>query len=345
LVAILLPSVLAGCRDLKIGSDTWGYVERCYSLAKSCGSFVLFRDILYIEDFEPLFLLFTYIVAAYTNNVAWFLFFIQLIIILLVYLSAFELKRHIPICFSVLIYFFFFYGFSLNGTRQAMAQAFCLLSFSFLLNHKFLKSILVFLPALGFHITAFIYLSVYPIFFFATSEYFVHRRRIIEVIFVLIACTIVIYLDKIIHLSISLGILGDKFIKYATSDVWGSSFPLADFTHYFTFFVLLFFIQGKERDKIDYYHYFKYILLSCVILSFSGYISILTIRGAYYFSFLSILIIPMLLFYRQKIRKPFKYIFPFILCFFLFFWFMTVVIENFNETYPYTSKILGISNY
>jgi hypothetical protein len=225
-----------------------------------------------------------------------------------------------------------------------MAQAFCLLSFSFLLNRNFFKSLLVFLPALGFHSTAFIYLSVYPILYFTTSEYFLRRRQIIEVIFVLVASTIVIYLDNIINLFISSEILGDKFLTYTTSDRWGSGFPMADFTHYFTFFALLFFIPGRERDRIDCYYCFKYILLSCVILSFSGFISVLTIRGVYYFSFLSILILPILLFNHHKIKNSFKKLLPLILCFFLFFWFMTVVVRDLHGIYPYTSKILGITD-
>jgi hypothetical protein len=342
LIAILIPSILAGCRNLEIGVDVLVYVKDLYDLAHSCTSFALFQQSL-VDPVEHLYLLFTYIVASYTNNVAWLLFFIQFLIISLVYISAFKFKQHIPIWFCMLIYFFLFYGTSLNATRQTMAQAFCLLSFSFLLNRKFLKSFLVFLPALGFHVTALIYLLQYPLFFFTISSYSISKKRMIEIALIFIASIIVIYLDTIINLLVSYRILGDKFIKYTTDDRWGSSFPIALFTYSLVFLMLFLCSPKQERTEIAYYYYFRYILLSCVIFSFSGYISTLAVRGVYYFSFLFILILPMLLFDCRKIRKPFKKMFPLILCFFLFYWFMTIMVANLSGTYPYTSKILGIN--
>jgi hypothetical protein len=235
-----------------------------------------------------------------------------------------------------------FYGMSLNMTRQTMAQAFCILSFSYLLNRKFLKSFIIFLPALGFHITAFIYLAVYPIFYFINKARSVRTIRIYETIGGLTVIIVLFFLNNFIGFFVSSGLLGDKFLSYTSDDRWGSSIPVAFLTYCIVFFILFRYATKKERHKINYYFFFECISLICIILCFSGIVSTYAVRGMVYFSFLYIVILPILLFNFQKIRILYKRIFPFILCFLLFYWYMTIIVENLSETYPYTSKILRI---
>jgi hypothetical protein len=343
LVALLFPCVLAGCRDISIGSDTGGYVEICFSTALSCSTFQQFQAMLFAE-FEPLYNLLTYTVASLTPDIAWLLFTIQFIIILLIWLSANKLRNHAPVWFFMFLYFLIFYGISLNMTRQMLAMAFCLYSFAFLTERKFLKSILAFLPALGFHSTAFIYLILYLAFyFFVYKAPSVRKVRLYEIIAILGGIILVAYLGNIIKGFISLGMLTDKFSAYATNDVWGASIPVSKLTLGLVCSAIFLCVPKREKHRIGNYYYYEFILWMIVIFCFSGLISTFAVRGGDYFSFLLIIILPMTLYDGRKIRNPYKKTFPFIIMFFLFYWYMTIVIANLSETYPYTSKILGIN--
>jgi hypothetical protein len=341
LVALLLPSIIAGCRDLSIGTDTSGYVERHFDAAQSSATYMLFLSE-YTDSrswLEPLYGLLTYVVASHTTNIAWFLFSIQFIIVSLVYLSASKLRNYAPVCFSMFIYFMFFFNESLNLARQYMAQSFCLLSFTFLLERKILKSFFVFLPALGFHITAFIYLAVYPIFYF-TNRNSVRIIRIYKILGLLASVIILTCLEYIIDFIVSNGMIGSKFYQYVSGD--DASFPVAIFTCSMVLFMILHYANRWEIDKIKYYFFFEYITLLCILLSPIGMINVTAIRCIDYFLFLSIVFLPMLLYNYQNIRISYKNIFPFIICFMLFYWYMTFGVANIARTIPYTSKMLGI---
>jgi hypothetical protein len=337
LIAILVPSIVAACRDLEIGRDTSNYVLAAFKTAQLSESLEIFLS---HSSLEPLYNCLTYTISLFTTNIAWLLFSIQFIIVLLVYLSVYKLRQYAPIWFFMFIYLFVFYNPSLNITRQTLAMAFCLYSFSFLIEHKLLKSFIVFLPAIGFHSTAFIYLSVYLIFYFVKKVKNTREIRLYQIFGIIISISIISYLSNIIDILISTGILSDKFYTYASDDRWGSSFPIKSFVYsVFIFFILN---RVSSKKQIKDYLLFRMLFLISIIFCFAGLVSTIAERGGWYFLFLSILIIPIVLYDHKKIRKPYIRIFPFILLFFLFYWYMAIVVMNLSDTYPYTSSILGI---
>jgi hypothetical protein len=142
LVALIFPSVFAGCRDLTIGTDVLGYIEPYFRKAQSSTTYFVFLE--KNPNIEPLYALLVYLIASCTDNVAWLLFFQEFIIIFFVYISAYKLKYYAPIYLSIIIYFLLFFHTGLNTVRQMLSLSFCIISFTFLLNHKFIKSILFF---------------------------------------------------------------------------------------------------------------------------------------------------------------------------------------------------------
>jgi hypothetical protein len=335
LLGCLLPSILAGCRDLTVGVDTLVYMEPTFNLALSCDSFVSLCEKSY---FKPLYLFLVYTISCCTNNVAWLLFFQQLIIMFLIYCSAYKLRHYIPICFSIFVYFFAFFHESLNTVRQTLAQSFCLLSFAYLLRNQLLKSFLLFLPALGFHTTAFIYLVVYPIFYF-TNERRVHILRICWVLGILTVIFIMFNIENVIDFFISLNLLENRFVVYIMDN--RRDFRQTIFIYCCLMFLILQYTCKKNKvDNVRSRVLFKSLLLICIALSPIGFfVSIYSIRCIFYFLFLSIVFLPMILYDTNRRYLSGKLLIV-VLFFLFFYWYQTIIIGG--MIYPYTSKILNI---
>jgi hypothetical protein len=104
LIALLLPSILVGCRDLTVGIDTLLYMVPYFQDARYCDTYSLFLE--RNPQLELLYGLLVYMIASCTDNVAYLLFFQQFIVISLVYISAYKLRENVPIWFPMAIYFF-----------------------------------------------------------------------------------------------------------------------------------------------------------------------------------------------------------------------------------------------
>ncbi|MDR3129889.1 MAG: EpsG family protein [Tannerellaceae bacterium] len=339
LVALLLPSILAGCRDLTVGGDTLGYMEPTFRIALSCDSFATLCD---RSRLEPLYLLLSYGIAQCTDDVAWFLFFQHLIIILIVYLSVYRWRNRVPTYFCMLIFFCLSYCWALNIVRQMLALSFCLLSFSYLLKYQMLRSLFVFLPALGFHATSFIYLIIYPIFYIVNNK----NTRIIrigEIVGLSVFFLIILNIENLLTLLISIDLLPEHFMIYSLSTgLEATDFPSGRFFYCLFMFALLWYIRRKNYNK-DMFILFECLILSCLALCFlSLFIGATVSRCVWYFLFLSIIFLPMMLYNKRKrcISYNLNYV---CVIFLLFYWFGSVVLNKFTAALPYTSELLDIN--
>jgi hypothetical protein len=340
LVALILPSVIAGCRDLTVGTDTLVYMEPLFRSGKSLYNYALFQD--ETSSIEPLYALLTYGVASCTDNVAWLLFFQQFIIISCIYLSARKLRGYIPICFCIFIYFLAFFQHTLNIVRQMLAMSFCLMSFVYLYKHQLLKSLFVFLIAWGFHKTAFIYLIIYPIFYLVNKQS-VRIVRISEIIGIVGAILIIFYMDDIIFFFTSQGILHHKFIRYvpsmsATDEI---TFPFSIIFYSSFLFVVLQYVRKKRGYNTKLYILIEFLLVMSMALSPIGLVADNTSkRCMFYFLFPSIIFLPMLLYSHTGVCQYPKMFLSVIMSFLLLWWCREMGIIE--EVFPYTSEILGI---
>jgi hypothetical protein len=341
LIALLLPSVLAGCRDLTVGFDTVYYMVPYFQIAQSCNTYASF--LAKLPDIEPLYGLLTYIVASCTDNVAWLLFFQQIIIIFIVYLSAYQIRKNIPIYFCMIVYFLSFYYHSLNIVRQMLAMSFCLLSFSFLLKYQYSKSFISFLPAIGFHSTSFIFLIVYPLFYLA------HKRKTQIIWQYIIFSMVIVFLcilniEEILYFVVSKNILPNKFLFYSpgvTSVHQSQGFPESLFSYCVLLLILLRYCHTKKY-RVDYFILVNCFSVAAMLFCISGvFINVMMLRWVYYFLFPFIIFLPMIL-YRNKRRIVSLPLLSFVILFLLSFWYTTLVLNDYSDVFPYTSKILGI---
>lgn len=150
---------LAGLRASTVGADTSVYL-RALDYYRSLDKFsVLGAPLVYPFDFEIGYFLFTKIAAflGLSNTVFLFLVAIAIYIPLFAYLYR---KSKMPYL-SILIYFAFFFAYSLGVFRQMIALSIVLISWRYVEARKPIKFLLCILAAVLFHTTALIVLPLY----------------------------------------------------------------------------------------------------------------------------------------------------------------------------------------
>ncbi|WP_139422927.1 EpsG family protein [Chryseobacterium mulctrae] len=337
IVAILIPSAFAGCRDLSIGTDTSFYVLEYFKEAKHAKNFFKYRED--VARAETGYAIFNYIVVKIFNNISWLLFFIQGFIMLFITLAILQLKKSRLLPWAFLIYFLLYFSNSLNMTRQTMAIAMCIYAFSNLLTGRIIKALIIVCLAASFHFTAYIFLTVFPVYFYTSR--FIKNFWLFQLV-VSIACILfVVLLDAVIVAFIGVGVLGEGFGTYKSGGIYGSNLPVSDLFLCFVFFILFVFFKKYSVLQEFQKNLFQTIFLISIILCFAAVQSTFAIRGMYYFSFLSIIIVPLLI--TSIENKKIEYILWIsVFCFFLLYWALTIPYANLGETYPYKSKILNL---
>lgn len=167
IVSFLMIVFFVGLRSVYSGSmDTLMY-SRMFDAATRTPNFINFlstREIS-LEDYwreEGSFYLLVWLISRFTDNVQIFLVVITAIMtgcvfkFISVHSENFMLSCIIYICLGSMT-------FSMNGMRQALAMSICLLAYGFAVNKKFVPFLLIVLFAMTFHISAFIFLLVYPL--------------------------------------------------------------------------------------------------------------------------------------------------------------------------------------
>jgi hypothetical protein len=118
------------------------------------------------------------------------------------------------------------------------------------------------------------------------------------------------------------------------------SFCVTDFTYNLIAIIMVQYSYTKNKCTVEQFLMFKYLLLLCMILSSLGWFTIgVTNRCLYYFSFLSIVFLPMVL-YNKRICTSYIF-FIVLMSFSLAFYLHTAIYRNYSY-FPYTSQILGI---
>jgi hypothetical protein len=221
-----------------------------------------------------------------------------------------------------------------------IALSLCLFSFTCLLNRRFLKSFILYLPAIGFHSTAFIYFIIYPI-FYLTNKHTVHTIRYCIALGIIIYGLIIPYTEDILIFLISWEIVPDSFVGYIIYTVQGQDFSSSDLIYYIIIFVSLQYARKKSYNT-EQFILFRCIILTCIMLTpLAVLISSAAKRCTLYFSFLSIVFFPMVLYRNKKVCL--SYTLLTIVIFFLFsFGYKTFIVDKVGNI-TYTSKILGIN--
>ncbi|WP_318766698.1 EpsG family protein [Lactiplantibacillus carotarum] len=160
-------SIIAGVRNLSIGTDIQHYVITNFSAALTYNN--LYQYLAFIHTIKTNYVgtvnhteigysILTYSVSRLSSNVHWLLFALQFATVLFIYVSLVRYSREhkISIVFGMFVYYMLFYGQSLNLMRQTLAASIVLFAVSYLIENKFLLGTILIFFAAQFHTSAYV---------------------------------------------------------------------------------------------------------------------------------------------------------------------------------------------
>lgn len=347
-IAILIPTILAGCRDSGIGTDTLIYVDEYWNRIVSTRNW---DDLIssynqeVFDSIEPVYLLINWIASLFGNEVQWAYFMTNLCVILPIYCAAYDNRKKAPMWLSMTMFFLLCYNPSLNLVRQSIALALCIYSYKYLEQKKWIKSIFWFFVIINTHNTGIFYICFIILFYVCSIPKETIRKIMIFCYITTLPLAFILF-NYIILLVITIGILPSKYLMYIVDENYGL-IPKANLIIYI---IMLFLMKGIGKitlhNKNTYLSsrilsYYFYNQLIGTILFCTSFISIWASRISLYFIYPTVCIFLARVIYSIKHKSLYKPIIVIFISILLFLWFWTVVLNNDGETYPYKSKILG----
>lgn len=347
-IAILIPCLLAGARADTIGTDVKVYVEPIYKAAKDSNDLSSYMGqrwfsswrYKYVHDYEVGFTFMVYLIQKLGGSLATVLFFIQVLIIVPIYVGLRRIHGCYPICFCMFVFYSLFYNVSLNMMRQWIAMAILFMAFSYLVTEKKKRYCTLTILACLFHITAIMgFLILFVYIYSSKKREFIRIGKItigeemsIIKIF-LYGCIVLLSLNII---TVMLSYFGfSKYIGY----IQGNSdlFLMPNQIIIRLPIIILFIVRWKKLSKSDklapfYGAMLVLDLLVSQLLSLNSYAS----RICYYFSEYSLISYSALVYAgNQKLRTNRYIMLGYIIVYLVIYWMYYYVITGFNETFPY----------
>ncbi len=351
-IALLLPCLLAALRDTTIGTDVEVYVKQLFEKSQisnnfssylNCSWWWIYRT-KYVSDFEIGFTVLVYIVQKITNNIHFVLFFIQLGILIPIYLGLKKIKGfENKIYLAMFIFYFSLYNIGLNTMRQMMSVALifygtCCLMYDNKGTVKFFCSLLL---AYCFHNSAMFAISIFLVYKLfnskAEKKYFIRISNKIRIS--LRSVTLIIFLIAFILLISKLDVL----VKYVAILGFEDYSGYLDGEYSLVFskiirvlpIILLLLYSGKYYIRNDKNSYI-YIMLFIIAIGVSQFSSVTTYgeRLSYVFQSFNIILVPNLCYVHpnKELNKILRIL---IMFYYIAYWYYYFVNGGSGETAPY----------
>lgn len=343
IIAILIPSVIAGVRSSNVGTDVKTYVVGFFSYAQNAS----LSQFLNYTEMEIGYSILMYVIAKITNDMGWMLFVSEFITVGCIFLFAYNKRKQIPIWLVMASYFFLAYNRSLNIMRQFISLSIIIYSLIYFEKKQFKIVGLLFVLALSFHTTAFLSLPMYFIMYIYRNDYFKKSRTtILLLIFVITSIFSFGYEDIIYLLTYSLKIMPLKYYSYLKQ--YGQrldiNFIELVFKSIWVFIYEMIYSIKKEKIREE-RPYFIYLIVDLIIFPISFKISNADRIGYYYlYASLFVMIPTCKKLLRNDLLNQF-FITNAILLILMVYWYRTYVVLGIDSTYPYTSNILTFLNF
>jgi len=164
--SLLLIAFFAAFRGVNIGTDTRGYQSRLFYIAENFSSLPAF---LAASDQEPVYSFMTFI-ASRTHQL-WICHLLNILVILVpLYIVIWEEREDVSPQLSLASFLAFYYGWSINGVRQAMAMSISMLAIMLFSKKKYFLSLILLLLSVGFHYSAVIGFVIVVLYYMAISN-------------------------------------------------------------------------------------------------------------------------------------------------------------------------------
>lgn len=345
-LVILIPAIFAGCRDYNVGTDVLVYAAKIYDEASSNGWYILLPD--YDSRIEIVFLFLAYIASLLFSTASGFLFLISLFINLFIYLALYRMRYVASICMGEFVYLLLYYNETYNLMRQCMAMAVVIFAVTYIFDRQYTKALIWSFLAYFVHHSAIIGLGIVILMLYfrkleTKNSNVIADKRIILLPMVL--AVVALFFQDISEALISSGVFSIEF--YSTYLEGMGMFENKGFNiqHFLVYYSSVFFLFINYRN-IQFFIGAVVIFLCDVSMYYLRLDLVWLYRISTWFFYIRILFLSQMplsldLIGKRKLNYSWAITMLFMLsC--LVFWYGIYVIIGENETYPYTSVILGI---
>lgn len=339
-LAVLVVSILAGCRDISVGPDTISYTT--YFFDHIGTNFTDFKSCLlfYTQAYEPGFVIFEYVLSRIFSDSHWMLFWAAMIIYGFSLKSILKYKNQCSVSLVWILFLALTCTEVFNIIRQYMAMAIGMYGFTYAMERKYKRFIVLIIIAMSFHYGALIFIPIYFIYLYL-------KNKGIPILIVVGAVMALIALPRLTGLS-SMGFIGMKVERYISDE--GFQFQINPFLVRLPFLIYIlfqrrFFVNG---EKEPYYQMFErkqegefFVLLLIIELIFSQARGINTIlyRFTSFFVFFKFIAYSRIVCLQKGTNRMVMKTILWIYIGIIFVYWVAIVDSG---IYPYTSEILGI---
>ena len=334
LLAILVPSLMAGIRASGIGTDTKVYIDWIFKSnvhSKNISDALLFIQVSHIET---LYCLTNYLVSRFTNNLSVLYFTLEFIFLGISYSACVKLSKKINISFSYsyLILLLLFFNKSLNLCRQSLAMSICLYSVIFIITRKCKKFFIAMLIEIGFHKSAVLFIPLYFIYNIVTNNS--KKNTLIKIMIICLLLFSAIFFKSIVICFVNYGIISAKYLNYVYIYGNQNNVKLIEISSQFIVLLLTLIASKQLKIRCKYNGFLVYIVVLSFITFLFGYNASYSQRISYYFSFCLVLVIPQFieLLKNKKDRLYLSIIIALVLCCYCGLYYGKY---QFDQTIPY----------
>jgi hypothetical protein len=328
-IAILIPSFLAGCRDITVGRDARGYMIILFQNLKGISSIKNLDGFIADTDLETGFVLFNFLALKIDYNIFWPFFIQQIIVLGLILLATKQFGRSVNGPFLYFCYLLYSFCSTLNIIRQAFSLAVIFYSYVFVLRRKIIPFTTCIAIATFMHSSAILAAPIYLISLYCQKK---DVRLWTYIIFICSGGLLFSFFPRIITQLINLGVLSSKYIMYIDKEyeVHKTDWLLS----ILCFLYALFYHKDKcLSQEIKVFSIITFFLLLCGV-----YNDVAQRVALYYILFL---FVKMAMMFRGQKGNEFLHE-TIATCILLSIYFFLAIKYKISDTIPYTSKVLGI---
>ncbi|MBO5475024.1 MAG: EpsG family protein [Bacilli bacterium] len=358
IIGLLLPCILAGLRDVSIGTDVSWYVSKIFDASRNSSNFNEYYNtiilsnaaegLLYrVSSHEFGFVLLEYFTQRIFDNFQVLLFALECLIILPVYFAIKKfssISSNKKIWLSMLLYYLLLYNAGLNAIRQFISISFLLYGFSCFINNdskKFIKVIISFVIALLFHKSSWLGLIYYFGYLLFTKQFkiILNENRSISSSLILLILIIVgglmfLYVPGLNVVILNILNIDRRYYSYLDGNFGVSGG--------FVFCIPIIFVyilnrkKFKKEAKSNYFYYIYCYVLYMLCIQLSTGATLNASRLSWNFQIFNIISLPCLfknfIKYKSETRDYGTII---LICMCLFYWFYKIVYRGYYDTFPY----------
>jgi len=333
-IALLIPIVFAGVRDLSVGTDVLFYSYPAFQEACTVPNAESFSAI-YDDWLGASFLRLNFAISHLTHNYNIFLSLLMLLQISFVFFGIYKWRDKFPIWLGMFSFYTFFFNQSLNQMRQTLALSIAFVGIKYIFERKLLYfSFWIFLGSL-FHKSVLFALIFYPLFWYVNT--FTSKKS--KVLFFVILLLSMVFLNSIVQFLLNFtpdASFAGRLWNYI-NDFEKDHIPYKNLIFY-SFLAILFLYKREKilsHFSIEIGRFLEILVMFIATMQLLFYFSGVVERILYNVTWWECFLIP-IMFCSYKIYGRIGII---VIC--LFYWYSYYFLLDYSGTREYSSSILS----